>query len=388
MTMRRRNLTGRPDCAADPLAAQSIADPYPALERLRAETPVAWHERGMWIVTPHADVAALLRDPRFEHWQGRGDGEFGHAVNQLGGGTARMALAARFAVIGRAKLFRDVADRAQDLLGRLAARETFDLMRDFAHPLTFATSAQLCGVPEESIEHLTEITGILDGDVFAALSPDTAPQPKRGAAEALLVHLRAVLATAEERSAIGLVRELCGTGGIGIAALLLVLYAGHRNMMNAIGNSVLALLEHPAELERVRATPAILQQGVHELLRYDSPLQYVALHARQPVVVRDQRIERGEQVFLAIGAANRDPAVFAAPHELRLRRHPNDYLSFGSRMSGCPGRLPALVEIEAALAALFATFRHLRVVEPAIWRGEPIVQRGPASLIVGDLARA
>jgi len=336
-------MPSRKTCVADPFAPGAIADPYPSLARLRAESPVAWHPRGMWIVTPYADVSTLLRDRRYEHWRGV------HA------GTG-----ARPPFTTLRSLKETVEARATDILRPLVARTSrFELMRDFAHPLTFAIAAELCGIPEDDVEPLGALVSALDWNVLLALEPARLPDEKRDAAEALRKRLRL-----DER----------------IVATLVVLYAGHRNMMNAIGNSLLALARHPDVLADLRRAPRLLESGVHELLRYDSPLQYISIVAREPANIGGQCIAAGEQILLAIGAANRDPAAFAAPATLNLRRHPNEHLSFGTGSLRCPGSSTAVIELAAALRMLLSMLPSFRIEEPVEWCSDPYAQRGPAAL--------
>lgn len=372
--------------AVDPLAPEHLANPYPALRVLHDRTPVSWHPRGMWIVTPHADVSMLLRDRRFEHWRTKTGTPFAGAVAHLGGTGARDSLAARFAVPSRHALKERVLGRAAEILDALA--DGFDLMRGFAHPLTFTVSAELCGIPEDEIAPLTRLAGALDADVLAAVEPERLDEPRRGAALELVERLRTIVAAADSRTLLAVIRERAGGGAIGMAALLLVLYAGHRNMMNAVGNAVVALGRHPGVLAAVRQSPELLDRGVHELLRYDSPLQYVSVVARHPIILHGQRIEVGEEVLLAIGAANRDPAAFPAPDLMNLQRQPNDHLSFGVGATRCPGASTAAVELSAALTALIGAFRSFRVSEPVPWRAVPFAQRGPQALVLEDVVRA
>ncbi|HYR29619.1 MAG TPA: cytochrome P450 [Thermoanaerobaculia bacterium] len=365
-------MRARETCAADPFAAEAMADPYPALERLRSESPVAWHERGMWIVTPHAEVSALLRDPRYQHWRGK-----------EGGDGARESLAAHFGVTPRQSMREIVRRRAASLLEPLAGRGVrVELMREYAHPLTFSIAAELCGIPGHEIPSLSDLAVALDCNVLLALQPDRLPEPMRSAATELRRRIEAALETTSSRSIGVAIRTHAGDKRAAAAAMLIVLYAGHRNMMNAIGNAVVALDRHPGVLAQVQRMPQLLDRGVHELLRYDSPLQYISIVGRETALICGQRIEAGDEILLAIGAANRDPFVFRDPNSIALNRYPNQHLSFGIGSMRCPGSYTAVAELSAALEALFTILPSLRVDGPVEWLSEPLAQRGPAAVFL------
>jgi len=192
--------------------------------------------------------------------------------------------------------------------------------------------------------------------------------------EALLDHLIAVR-DGEDRLTEG---EL-----VSLAVLLLV--AGHETTTNFIGNALLALLQHPADLERLRSNPDRLPGALDELLRYDSPVSTATFrYTTEAVTLGGTAIPAGVPVLVAIGAANRDPERFPSPDQLDLERDAVGHLSFGHGIHRCVGAPLARAEGELALRAILARFPDVRLAVPPeqlIWRPTRLVH-GLAALPV------
>jgi cytochrome P450 len=126
------------------------------------------------------------------------------------------------------------------------------------------------------------------------------------------------------------------------AMIMLLLVAGHETTVNLIGNRVLALLEHPDQMERLRQDSALIRPAVEELLRYASPVETATeRYTREDVTIAGVTIPRGEMVFAAIASANRDERQFAHPDTLDITREPNRHLAFGLGTHFCLGAGPA-----------------------------------------------
>ncbi len=114
-----------------------------------------------------------------------------------------------------------------------------------------------------------------------------------------------------------------------IASTAILLFAaGFETTTNLLGNGLLALLRHPDQLAQWRRHPEIAPSAVEELLRYDSPVQFNLRTALEPADLLGEPLEPGDRIVVLQGAANRDPARFAEPEELNLRRSDNTPLSF------------------------------------------------------------
>ena len=134
--------------------------------------------------------------------------------------------------------------------------------------------------------------------------------------------------------------------------LILLLVAGNETTTTLIGNTVLTLLEHPAELERVRRDPELVPSAIEEVLRFSSPVQLDPRRAMREVEVCGEKVREGEMVITWLGSANRDASVFREPDRFDVGRKENRHLAFGFGTHYCLGSNLARLEAQIALRAL------------------------------------
>ncbi len=121
---------------------------------------------------------------------------------------------------------------------------------------------------------------------------------------------------------------------------------------------------------------------MEELLRFDSPVQFTARLAMKDVALRDHTIQEGQVTILILGAANRDPAEFAEPDTLNIRREHNRHLAFGHGHHFCLGAVLARMEGRAAFSSLLRRFPDIRLADnPPKYRPN-FNLRGLESLVV------
>jgi unspecific monooxygenase len=164
-----------------------------------------------------------------------------------------------------------------------------------------------------------------------------------------------------------------------ILALLFV--AGHETTVNLIGNGALALLRHPAQLALLRDNPDLAPSATEELLRYDSPVQFVSRVALTDAEIAGQRVVAGEIVSMVLGAANRDPDAFPDPDRLDLTRRPGRLVSFGQGIHFCLGAPLARLEGQLALAGI-AALPGLELVDDRPSYRDHFILRGLSALRV------
>ena len=162
----------------------------------------------------------------------------------------------------------------------------------------------------------------------------------------------------------------------------ILVFAGHETTTNLIGNGMLALLRAPEQVEALRAADAAgVRTAVEELLRYDSPAQMISRAMADDLVVGDTKLAAGDSVVAVLGAANRDPEVFADPDRLDITRHPNPHLAFGQGIHFCLGAALSRREAVIALPALLERFPELSLAGDPMWRPTAVL-RGLESLPV------
>jgi cytochrome P450 PksS len=147
-----------------------------------------------------------------------------------------------------------------------------------------------------------------------------------------------------------------------VAMIFLLLAAGHETTVNFIGNGVLALLEHPDQMDRLRKDPALIKPAIEELLRFYSPVELATeRYAREDVTLGGATIPRGALVHAVLASANRDERQFPAADDLDLAREPNRHLAFGQGVHYCLGAPLARLEGQIAIGTLVRRLPELRL---------------------------
>jgi cytochrome P450 len=172
-----------------------------------------------------------------------------------------------------------------------------------------------------------------------------------------------------------------------LSTIFQLIVAGHDTTASLVGNAVVALLQHPEQLDDLRSDPAKLAVAVEELLRYDAPVPHSTFrYAVAPVDIGGVTISAGAQVIICLAAANRDGGQYADPEELNLDRAESRHLAFGHGIHHCLGAPLARMEGQLALGSLLRRFPELRLAIPADelhWgHGDGLVLRGLSELPV------
>ncbi len=413
MTIRTRN-AGRATPAElgyDPWDPGFIADPYPALARLREEAPVAWDERtNQWLVSRHANVNALLRDRRL------GRSYLHVASHEAWGRTPPPTDQAPFwdllavqmidmeppdhtrlrRLVTKAFTPRTVEmlrPRIADIVGIVIdhARDLgeFDLIADLLELVPVTVIAELLGIPE-SDRHLLRPWSA-DMTLMFELSPTAEMQERATAASAAFeAYLRDLARARRARPGDDLISELGAVAEAGgdrltedelIGTAVLLLNAGHEASVNGAANSWWALFRHPEALARLRADPTLVPTAIEELLRFDTPAPMFERWVLEDIEIGGMTISRGQELALQFAAANRDPAAFGQPDEIVLDRSPNPYLSFGAGIHYCLGAPLAKVEFDILFRRMIDELPTMELVREPHWKPRFIL-RGLDALAV------
>jgi unspecific monooxygenase len=161
-----------------------------------------------------------------------------------------------------------------------------------------------------------------------------------------------------------------------VAAVVLLLNAGHEASVNVFGNGLTAMLR------RGLRPGSDVALTVEEMLRFDSALQLFVRTATEDVEVGGILVEEGQQIAALLGAANRDPAVFERPDVFDVERNPNPHLAFGVGVHFCLGAPLARMELVESVTALWAAYPDLKLIDEPESRGT-FVLRGFRRVPVG-----
>ena len=151
-----------------------------------------------------------------------------------------------------------------------------------------------------------------------------------------------------------------------VAMCLLLIIAGYETTSHLITNAVLTLLQHPDQLERLRADPSLMGTAVEEIQRFRGPVHSSKpTYAAEDVTWHGVTIKKGTGVLPVYAAANHDPDAFDDPQTFDIARDPNHHLGFGHGTHFCLGAQLARLETQIALRNLLERNPNLRLaVDP------------------------
>lgn len=398
-------------------------EPYATYLKWRSTGPLCWREEffgGAWVLTTYEGVQAALRDPRFS---ARRTG--GWVMNTAPRGSAeREELLGLQRVFSRAMLFVDkpahprlrqamqsgfrpaaihslqpfITSVIEELLDEIdhatAPGESFDFIAHFARHVPARVIARLLGLENTHNEQFIEWSAGIAR--FLGSARPTLEETRRAQTCLLAVsaYFERTLASGEYRERddlLGVLARAAAAGEIEEGAELLaqcamLLFAGYETTRHLLGTSIYWVLRKPGAWEQLQSDPTLVRGAVRELLRWDGPIQYTGRRVKTDVSLYGQTLRRGDLVLALIGAANRDPAEYEAPDELRLNRQVGMPLSFGVGVHACIGANLTLSEAEVTLGAILRRWPALRLAEEKpgwiqspLYRGLvtlPLVARG------------
>ncbi|MGN6301861.1 MAG: cytochrome P450 [Angustibacter sp.] len=373
-----------------------VSDPYAAFAEARQQGSLLWHDGlGQAVTLTHRAADVVLRERRLGRVFAprRPEPDWStfnwlHADSILDSEPPKHTRLRRLvaAAFGRGHVERlrpRVAELADGLLDEcdvaLADSGSFDVITDYAEPLPVLVIAELLGWPEAD-RHLLRPWSQA---IVRMYEVDRTPEQEAAARAACSEFADYVRELADARRADprdDLVTHLVQVRDGGdklddhelIATVVLLLNAGHEASVNGFGNGIVSLLSAPDQMDTLRrnvSDPDLVALAVEEMLRHDSPLHLFERTATQDVELdlpdRTVRIPQGHKVAALLGAANRDPEVFAEPDRFVVDRMPNPHLAFGAGIHFCLGAPLARLELQTSLPALL---RRYPALEPA---GEP-----------------
>ena len=392
-------------------------DPHPLLRALREQGRVARDVLGLWLVCGHADTSIGLRSSHLsrEPWRSPVYAKVRPLIadSTLERTTEQWMLfndppkhtRLRRLVSGAFKppvieaLRERIGAVTDELLAALpeanAPGAEFDLMAGLAQALPVRVICDVLGLPPQDFAQTK-----LWSDALAWIVEPVVCKEQRiaanAAAEGMVAYLRDHIARRRNRPAsddlLGLLITAHGDAALSedelLGNLILLFIAGHETTTNLIGNGMLSLLRNPKELTRLRAEPALVTSAIDEMLRFEGSVTTVSRHTVEPYTVGDTVIPANETIYFMVGAANRDPAVFADPDRFDITRTPNPHMGFGAGIHYCLGAPLARLEAEVAFTRLLQRYPSLTLADPTPrWR-KLINLRGLETLLLRPSAAA
>ncbi|OPX09236.1 cytochrome P450 [Mycobacterium sp. AT1] len=352
----------------------------------RRDAPVYWHEptehtpdgEGFWSVATHAESLAVLRDPVMFSSETGGARPYGGTLLQdlpIAGQVLNMMDDPRHAQIRRlvssgltprmiGRVEDDLRSRARRLLDDVEPGRPFDFLVDVAAELPMQMICILLGVPESERHWLFHAIEP-QFDLGRTASADDGARMYAYGAE--LVAAKRANPTDDMLSVVAN-DEACGLSELELYLFFSLLFsAGAETTRNAVAGGLLALIDHPDQMQLLRSSPDLLPTAVEEMVRWTSPSPSKRRTATRDVLLGGFEVEAGQKVQVWEGSANRDELVFADADVFDVTRTPNPHLGFGQGVHYCLGAHLARLELRVLFEELLSRFASVSLAGPVEW---------------------
>ncbi len=399
----------------NPTLARLNKDPYPVYRQYRDSDPVHLgiplypEYPESWYLFRHEDVEAVLRSRLFINDRSKTSDDlpctaatpprkaFWEQVEKWlllldapGHTRIRSQVSRSFTRQSAEQLIPFIQKTADDLLDRVIDRGEVDIVRDFAVPLPVAVIARLLGLRIRDPGELRAWSR----SIANAMAPEATPKLYDEALEKtgdFTHYLQKAFREKRKKPGNDPVSSLLQAQDDGeldenelVSLCSMIIFAGQETTIDAIGNSLLALLQHPDQLEKLQSSPDLLPNAVEELLRYNSPVQIAMVRfPTEDVEIGGKQIRRGNGVTAILGSANHDPKRFENPERLDITRtiKSRDVI-FGRGIHRCLGAHLARLELQIVLGTLLRRVKTIQLESDLLHWRKNIVFRGLTSLPV------
>ncbi|WP_319445667.1 MULTISPECIES: cytochrome P450 [unclassified Mycobacterium] len=377
-------------------AAKVLADPsayadderlHTALTHLRANNPVAWVDnppyRPFWAITKHADIMAIERDnelflsePRPLLTTAAGDDM---AKEQLEAGMGLRTLIhmddphhRKVRQIGadwfRPKAMRDLKVRVDELAKRYVDKMAdigpeCDFVTDIAVDFPLYVIMSLLGLPESDFGRMHALTQeMFGGDDDEYKRDGGSLEDQLAVLLDFFAYFSKLTASRREHPTDDLASAIANgridgepLSDVDTASYYVIIAsAGHDTTKDGISGGMRALIDNPAELDRLRSDPGLMGTAVEEMIRWSTPVKEFMRTASADTQVRGVDIAKGESVYLAYVSGNRDEEVFTDPFRFDVGRDPNKHVAFGYGVHFCLGAALARMEMSSLFTEMVA----------------------------------
>jgi cytochrome P450 len=365
--------------------------PHDVFTSLRREEPVKWqefpedfpgdHDSGFWVLSKHEDVQKVSRNPElfcaFDGPQLSHQPEIaGSMLVSMDGADhvrQRRLISAGFTPRMVNQLERQIRGWAESIVDGALERGECDFVSEIAYKLPMHVIADIVGIPLEDRDWLFTLTN----EALQEGLPDSGRSP----ADQLQIQIEMFdyaqrLGQEKRRDPQDDVWTILSTvqvetdDGVSTALsqmeldlfFMLLTIAGSETTRNAVSHGLVALLDHPEQLERLRREPAAISVAVEEVLRWSSPVSYFARRATRDTEIRGVPVAQGHRVTMWFPSANRDEQVFDDPFRFDIGRSPNPHVTFGGGgVHFCLGAHLARRELATLLEVLFERTRRIEL---------------------------
>jgi cytochrome P450 len=266
-----------------------------------------------------------------------------------------------------------VHELADELLHGLEGSAECDLITEYTSRIPIAVIAEMLAIPRDETRHLHAIsestTRLIATTAASWRGFWAATKAFREFDQYSAEHIERL---SQDDAANSILADVIHNGDLTKVEIKmlagLLLGAGFITTTHVLGKAVVALVRHPDQLATLRANPEGWPDAIEEILRYGTTGQIAGRVATEHVDIHGYPVRAGEVIFLLVGGANRDPAVFEHPDIFdTTRANAREHISFGTGVHACLGAALARMELHIGLQTLFEHFPQLTLAgEPTL----------------------
>jgi len=379
--------------------------PHDEWALLRREAPIYWFDRfggdPFWAVTKHEDICWISRQPKrflnaprlavFEEREPPNREDIGQhllVMDPPAHGQFRRLVSSRFTPRALERMHADIEKLASDILDDVAtdgATSEIDFVEKVSSILPLVAIADILGVPREDWQQMFRWTNeaIGSSDPEYRREGETPEETGERARLAVFEYFAKLAEKRRKDPKDDLVSILANAKVDGaplrpVDVLMyynLIVIAGNETTRNATSGGLLALIQNPGELEKLRLNPGLIPSAVEEIVRWVTPVIQFCRTAVEDVEYKGQKIRKGEAFCLFYPSANRDEDIWPDPYAFRVDRDPNPHVGFGIGEHFCLGANLARLELRVMFRHLAERLEHVELSGP--------VQRLRSSFIGG-----
>jgi cytochrome P450 len=383
------------DVPAGLLNRDYMSNPYPTYEKLRSlgrVVRIVDGEKKVWVFSHYDDVAAIQKDKRFSsrrspellrlapreyHEEFKYFSDFLDMIVASHDGEdhkrLRKIINQGFTTYELNKLKSDIQTSADVLIDKIASHGRMEFVKEFAHPLPAIVIMKILGVTLDereqwmswSDEILAFIGMMRNFDVPAARRAQHTLKLMMDSFVALITLRRArpendlishlLLAQSDDGEQLMNDNELA-------AQCCLLIINGNETTRNLLSSTLMLLFTHKEQKKQLDSNPELLDAVIEEVLRFESPVQFLRRIASENFEYLGVPIRDGDSIFLMLGSSHRDPLHYQNPESFNIARHEKKHMAFGSGVHYCVGAALSRLEAQIALSTLFKRLPNLDLV--------------------------
>jgi cytochrome P450 len=379
------------------MAPEVRANPYPLYAQLRRGPVCQVEPGGLWAVSRHDDVVAVLKDPRrfssvglgrsfLPPWLERNPVASSLVMRDPPDHTRLRGLVGKaFSGAALQRMEARVRAIAEELAEAAVRQREVDFVAAFSLRLPVRVLNLLFGMEPELWPRMRVWAEDLLSIPASHPTPERGEEIRRSIAE-MEECFQALIASRRAEPGEELVSELIRAEGLTDDELMSFLFsllpAGFETTAHLLSNTLLVLAQHPREAARVSEDPRLIPRLIEEVLRYDPPAQSSLRLTTEDTEIGGVRVPRGAVVAVLLGSAMRDEQRFAHADRFDLDREGQSHLPFGHGIHFCLGVMLARMEARLGLEALFSRIRGVSLTQPEVRWSQSYIARGPLSLSV------